>query len=73
MEEVDVSSNQAILSWKENANVICQEIASELIKLKGHSKSKSLFVSNAHHFLERLIHLHCSEIKRLLMVKAKQF
>jgi hypothetical protein len=72
IEEHPKSFNQGLEEIKIQAHLVCSEIAAEMIKLKGRCNSKTFFLSIAHQFLERLIHLHCTEIKNMLSVQAKR-
>ena len=71
MEEVNNQSNLSSEDLKNNALTICKETAEKILKMKSQTASKTFFVSLAHHFLERLIHLHSNPIKQLLSALSK--
>lgn len=65
MEEPVNQANLNLEDIKTYALVICKDTAEKLLKSKQQAASKTFFVSLAHHFLERLIHLHSNSIKQL--------
>ena len=71
MEELANPPNLSSEDIKAYALVICKETVEKLLKTKAHAASKTFFVSLAHHFLERQIHLHSIPIKQLLNTLSK--
>lgn len=72
MEEPNNLTNICCEDIKTQADIICKETADKILKMKSQTTSKTFFVSLAHHFLERLIHLHNHPIKQLLTVLSKE-
>lgn len=71
MEELVNQVNLISEDIKTQAMMICKETAEKILKSKTQTASKTFFVSLAHYFLERLIHLHSNEIKKVLSILSK--